>query len=319
MAALDEDSNDNVSESARVPEDVVTVEDFIELLRLRVNLDDRLVFRSSKKEATLFDVSSKAGTTIIDIVPSSDARRLNEDIELGADETIEDFMTVNDLRRIGEQAYKNNKDAWMLDNIAVAVNGKVYDLKKIRYARPEGFPSNGTFFLMDGTDASVDAVEREKSSMMNEKENGDVKQTNEGYNWRNGGYGGTGRSYSSYRRLDREAPRGAAIGWYDVDQLDPKARGKMPKWRCGPSNFPFVDLFFPNRKYKIGTMVMRNKYVKAGSLSGEIYIAIPSYFQIVKDKNQKGLEILNQLGIPLDLTFGMDPNDDYSMTYVEKK
>jgi hypothetical protein len=92
----------------------------------------------------------------------------------------------------------------------------------------------------------------------------------------------------------------------------------MPGWRCGPSNFPFNDLFFPNRKYKVGTMVMRNKYVKAGGLSGEVYISVPSYFEIVKTKNPEGIAVLEALGIPLDLTFGMDPNDDYSVTYTEK-
>ena len=135
----------------------------------------------------------------------------------------------------------------------------------------------------------------------------------EGYGrWRRGGYGGTGRSYSS---LGSDAPRGAAIGWYSVSDLDPKAKGKMSGWRCGPSNFPFEDLLYPDRKYKIGTMVMRNKYIKAGALSGEKYIAIPSYFDAIKNNDEDAINILNLLGIPLDLTFGMDPNDDYSVTY----
>ena len=135
----------------------------------------------------------------------------------------------------------------------------------------------------------------------------------EGYgSWRRGGYGGTGRSYSS---LGSNAPRGAAIGWYSVSDLDPKAKGKMPGWRCGPSNFPFEDLLYPDRKYKIGTMVMRNKYIKAGALSGEKYIAVPSYFDALKNNDKDAIAVLNALGIPLDLTFGMDPNDDYSVTY----
>jgi len=138
---------------------------------------------------------------------------------------------------------------------------------------------------------------------------------NEGSSWYRGGYGGTGRSWKS---LGGRGPRGAEIGWFSVGELDPKAKGKMPGWRCGPSNFPFTDLFFPNRKYKVGTMVMRNKYVNAGDLSGIVYIAIPSYFEIVKTNNKEGVKVLEALGIPLDLTFGMDPNDDYSMTYVEK-
>ena len=163
---------------------------------------------------------------------------------------------------------------------------------------------------MDGTDASLAAYEKEKAVMLSEKEKQDV---NEGRGWYGGGYGGTGRSYS---KLSGKAPRGASIGWYSVEQLDPKAKGKMPGWRCGPSNFPFKDLFFPNRKYKVGTMVMRNKYVNAGPFSGEIQIAVPSYFEIINTGNAEGIDVLNKLGIPLDLTFGMNPKDDYTVTYT---
>ena len=134
----------------------------------------------------------------------------------------------------------------------------------------------------------------------------------EGRNWRTGGYGGSGRSYSSF---NGNAPKGSAIGWYAVADLDPKARGKMPGWRCGPSNFPFTDLLYPERKYKVGTMVMRNKYIKAGEMSGEKYIAIPSYFDAIKNNDEEALNLLKILNIPLDLTFGMDLNDDYSVTY----
>lgn len=137
-------------------------------------------------------------------------------------------------------------------------------------------------------------------------------KTNEAYTWRRGGYGGTGKSWAS---LEGNAPRGSAIGWYSVSDLDPKAKGKMPGWRCGPSNFPFKDMLYPERKYKIGTMVMRNKYIKAGSESGEKYIAIPSYFDAIKNNDADALALLTAMNIPLDLTFGMDPNDDYSVTY----
>ena len=213
-----------LDESARNPEDVVTVEDFIELLRARTNLDDKLMFRAYKKEALLFDVNSKAGITIVDIVPSADAKR------------------------ISEQENEENM--------------------------------------------------------------------NEGRSWYGGGYGGTGKSYKS---LGSRAPRGAEIGWYPVEQLDPKAAGKMPGWRCGPSNFPFEDLLYPERKYVKGAMVMRNKYIKAGSMSGEKYIAIASYFDAINNNDQEALNLLYALGIPLDLTFGMDPKEDYSNSYTIKK
>ena len=213
-----------LDESSRNPEDVVTVEDFIELLRARTNLDDKLMFRAYKKEALLFDVNSRAGITIIDIVPSVDAKR------------------------ISEQENEENM--------------------------------------------------------------------NEGRSWYGGGYGGTGKSYKS---LGSRAPRGAEIGWYSVEQLDPKAAGKMPNWRCGPSNFPFKDLLYPERKYVKGAMVMRNKYLKAGLMSGDKYIAIPSYFDCIKNNDQEAINLLKDLGIPLDLTFGMDPNEDYSNSYTIKK
>lgn len=301
------DEDAALDESAREPEDVVTVGDFIELLRRRTKLDDKIVFRTNKKEMVLLDVISKGGVAVVDSVVGNS--RMNEDVELTADSPIEDFMTVADLQKLGQSTYKNNSDAWLLDNIAGIVNGKIVDFSKVKYVRSEGYPTNGTFFLMDGTNASLEAYEKEKAIMLSEKEKQDV---NEGRSWYGGGYGGTGRSYS---KLNGRAPHGAEIGWYAVEQLDPKAKGKMPGWRCGPSNFPFKDLFFPNRKYKIGTMVMRNKYVNAGEFSGEVYIAIPSYFEIVKSNNAEGITVLNSLGIPLDLTFGMDPNDDYSVTY----
>lgn len=376
--AVSETSDEDAAldESARSPEDVVTVGDFIELLRTRTKLDDKLMLRVHKKEAMLFDVNSRGGVTVVDIVPS--AGRMNEDVELSLDGMHDDFLTVGDLARLGKQAYPHNSTGWMTDNIAGIVDGKVIDFTDVKYARPERYPSNGTFFLLDGKANSIDAYNAAKETMMNEstvedtpenwKEAADWfssngcpiednedrleqfapqgsqflfktgksptgedkvfsfdevwqlyktmakgdKYMNEGRSWHGGGYGGTGRSYS---KLNGKAPRGAEIGWYAVEQLDPKAKGKMPGWRCGPSNFPFKDLFFPNRKYKIGTMVMRNKYVNAGEFSGEVYIAIPSYFEIVKTNNAEGIAVLNSLGIPLDLTFGMDPNDDYSVTY----
>lgn len=142
----------------------------------------------------------------------------------------------------------------------------------------------------------------------------DEKKLSEGYNWRNGGYGGTGRSYRSFGELG--APRGKAISWFEVAELDPKARGKMKEWRVGPSNFPFKDLLYPERKYKVGTTVLRSKFLKAGDESGVKYIAIPSYFSAITTNDVNAINLLKALNIPLDLTFGMNPNDDYSSTYT---
>lgn len=380
-----------LSEAARQPEDVVTVEDFIEFLRRDTKLDDKLMFRVNKASAMLFNVNSRAGTAVVDIIPAKDSRRLDEDIVLDLDGMADDFLTMDDLVRLGKKAWPNNSTGWIIDNIAAVVDGKVVDFKDVKYVRPEGYPSNGTFFLIDGKPASYDAVKTEIDATLSENSNdkkedvvneaitheqwqeaidwfnnngyeieddevrlekfapqmdqvlfkpgksptgkdevvdgdkafnlymslkeSEMKKTNEGYSWRRGGYGGTGRSWKS---LDGKGPRGKAIGWYAVEELDPKARGKMSGWRCGPSNFPFEDLLYPDRKYKVGTMVMRNKYLKAGSMSGEKYIAIPSYFSAIKDNDEEALALLNALNIPLDLTFGMDPNDDYSVTYTLK-
>lgn len=379
-----------LSEAARQPEDVVTVEDFIELLRRNAKLDDKLMFRVNKASAMLFNVNSRAGTAVVDIIPAKDSRRLDEDIVLDLNGMIDDFLTMGDLVRLGKKAWPHNSTGWMIDNIAAVVDGKVIDFKDAKYARTENYLSNGTFFLLDGKPASYDAAKTEIDTMLSEnsgdkkkdvvneaitheqwqeaaewfdnngydleddevrqeqfapqgdqflfksgksptgkdevvngiqafelyiqlKDGEKMKATNEGQSWRRGGYGGTGRSWKS---LNGKGPKGKAIGWYAVEELDPKAKGKMPGWRCGPSNFPFEDLLYPDRKYKVGTMVMRNKYLKAGEMSGEKYIALTSYFDALKNNDQEAINLLKALNIPLNLTFGLNPNDDYSITYT---
>ena len=135
---------------------------------------------------------------------------------------------------------------------------------------------------------------------------------NEGRGWYGGGYGGTGRSYASFKG---HAPRGKQIDWYPVEELDPKIKGKMPGWRGGPANFPFIDALYPDRKYKRGAMMIRNKYVQAGASSGVVEIGIASIFDAIKNNDEKALETLRLLKIPLDLTLGMDPKEDYSNNY----
>ena len=272
----DEDES-ALAEDEKNPEDVVTVGDFIELLRSRADLNDKLMLRVAKKTATLFDVNSKAGTTVIDIIPSIDAKRVNESEDDAP-------LSVSDLIDELQDATKSPN----LDLALANVEGNPYYITKV--------------------------VAKKNAVLLRCRE---VNSMNEGRSWYGGGYGGTGRSY---RSLGDRAPRGAEIGWFAVDQIDPKAKGKMPGWRMGPSNFAgFKDLLYPERKYKMGTTVMRNKYVKAGSESGTIYIAIPSYFSALKNNDEAAIKLLQDLGIPLDLTFGMDPNDDYSMTYTLKK
>ena len=201
------------------------------------------MFRVNKKPYEVFDMHAKGGTCVIDLIPQV-ANELNESEPAG------DFMNVSDLKLLGQRAYPRHKDAWQYETIVGVVNGKVVDFKEVEHFKPD-YPSEGTFFLLDGSEASRQAYEKEVDVMMSESS----KNMNEGRNWRTGGYGGYGRSYQSYGELG--APRGKAISWFSVDELDPKARGKMIDWRVGPSNFPFKDLIYPDRKYKVGTTMMK--------------------------------------------------------------
>ena len=196
--------------------------------------------------------------------------------------------------------------------------------------------SKGITTLDESTQDEIDDKQLFKDEeFFFEKDNGEDgnnesiedNQVKENRSWYGGGYGGTGKSYSRVSHEGGHTPRGKEIGWYSVSEIDPKARGKMPGWRCGPSNFPFNDALYgigtgrldpdgKSRKYKVGTMIMRNKHVNAGSASGIVDIAVPSYFAAIKSNDEDALAMLKLLGIPLDLTFGMDPNDDYSVTYT---
>ena len=232
---------------------------------------------------------------------------VNEDIELTADSPIEDFMTVADLKRLAEKTYPHNSTAWLTDNIACIINGKVVDFSKVKYVRAEGYPTNGTFFLMDGTDASLEAYEKEKAIMLSEKEKQDI---NEGRGWYGGGYGGSGRSYSSF---GSHAARGAEIGWYYVSEIDPRAKGKIAEgWRCGPSNFVYQDFLYPERTYKRGAFTLRNTHAPE---FGNVQLGAASYFDAVIHNDTEAIEKLTKMGLPLNLTFGLKPDDDYTNNY----
>ena len=74
-------SFEDIAESTRQPEDVVTVEDFIELLRRRAKLTDKIMFRVYKKNGMLLDINSRGGTAVVDIVPAMDENeKVNESI-----------------------------------------------------------------------------------------------------------------------------------------------------------------------------------------------------------------------------------------------
>jgi hypothetical protein len=165
----DDDSTPvHVNESSH-PEDVVTVGDLIKCLRVNAKLDDKAMFRVNKAEAMLFDVHSKGGTTVIDIVPAKDARRMDEDVELSLDGRMpEDYITMGDLVKLGKQSYPHNATGWIIDNIVGIVDGKVIDFKDVKYARPETYPSNGIFYLLDGKPASYDAAKTEIGAVLSE-------------------------------------------------------------------------------------------------------------------------------------------------------
>ena len=75
----------------------------------------------------------------------------------------------------------------MTDVIAGIVNGKVVYFNKVRYTRADTHLTEGTFFLLDNSQASLDEYEKTRELMLNEKE----KDMNEGRSWYGGGYGGT--------------------------------------------------------------------------------------------------------------------------------
>lgn len=58
------------NESAQRPEDVLTVDDLNEVLARTCDNDDKVMFRVNKQECSLFDIHSKGGIAVIDLVKS---------------------------------------------------------------------------------------------------------------------------------------------------------------------------------------------------------------------------------------------------------
>lgn len=137
-----------------------------------------------------------------------------------------------------------------------------------------------------------------------------TQNVNEGRGWYGGGYGGSGRSYSSF---GGHAARGAEIGWYYVSEIDPRAKGKIAEgWRCGPSNFVYKDFLYPERTYKRGAFTLRNTHAPE---FGNVQIGMASYFDAVNHNDTEAIEKLTKMGLPLNLTFGLKPDDDYTNNY----
>lgn len=144
----------------------------------------------------------------------------------------------------------------------------------------------------------------------------DDPEVNERYD-RMGGYGGYGRKYSSY---GSNAPRGEAIGWYCVADVDPACKSMDRNWRFGPIEFTrgVVDFLYPERQYKRGATMLRNKHVKMpdSGESVEVYVGIPSIFDAVKNNDEEALKKLEMIGINKNISLGLDPDDDYTAQYV---
>ena len=134
---------------------------------------------------------------------------------------------------------------------------------------------------------------------------------------RYGGFGGYGRKYSSY---GSSAPRGAAIGWYCVADVDPACKNMDRNWRFGPIEFTrgVVDFLYPERQYKRGATMLRHKHFKMPNDGDvvELYVGIASIFDAVKNNDEEALKKLDMIGINRNISLGLDPEDDYSAQYV---
>lgn len=174
----------------------------------------------------------------------------------------------------------------------------------------ESFRANGN------EDAAVDEADGDAGEDASTEEDLDEEDIEERYD-RFGGYGGYGRKYSSY---GSSAPRGEAIGWYCVADVDPACKSMDRNWRFGPIEFTrgVVDFLYPERQYKRGATMLRNKHVKMpdSGESVEVYVGIPSIFDAVKNNDEEALKKLEMIGINKNISLGLDPDDDYTAQYV---
>lgn len=165
---------------------------------------------------------------------------------------------------------------------------------------------------IDETDAEVEDLE-EGNGECDISEEEDLEERYDRY----GGYGGYGRSYSSY---NSRAPRGAAIGWYCVADVDPACKGMDRNWRFGPLEFTrgVVDFLYPERHYKRGATMLRHTHFKMPNDGDvvELYVGLASIFDAVKNNDEEALKKLEMLGINKNISLGLDPDDDYTSQYV---
>ena len=177
--------------------------------------------------------------------------------------------------------------------------------KMIKFAEDQGFHVTSIGLPYSGKLVSVDDFLKNSSTGINERYD------------RYGGFGGYGRKYSSY---GSNAPRGAAIGWYCVADVDPACKNMDRNWRFGPIEFTrgVVDFLYPERQYKRGATMLRHKHFKMPNDGDvvELYVGIASIFDAVKNNDEEALKKLDMIGINRNISLGLDPEDDYSAQYV---
>jgi len=70
-------------------------------------------------------------------------------------------VTIDDMLTAAKNAFPHNADAAKSSPIVGVVDGHLADFTHILYAKHEGRPDPGTFFLHDGAQASLDAIEEQ--------------------------------------------------------------------------------------------------------------------------------------------------------------
>ena len=181
----------------------------------------------------------------------------------------------------------------------------------------ESFRANGNEdAALDETGTEDASKDKEDVSEGEDSSGLDEEDLEERYD-RFGGYGGYGRKYSSY---GSSAPRGAAIGWYCVADVDPACKNMDRNWRFGPIEFTrgVVDFLYPERQYKRGATMLRHKHFKMPNDGDvvELYVGLPSIFDAVKNNDEEALKKLEMIGINKNISLGLDPDDDYTSQYV---
>lgn len=108
--------------------------------------------------------------------------------------------------------------------------------------------------------------------------------------------------------------------WYCVADVDPACKQMERSWRFGPLDIADVsDFIYPERKYKKGATVLRNKRFQTPNDGVvQLYVGLASIFDAVKNNDSEALKKLDAIGINRNISLGLDPDDDYSTQYALK-